>query len=348
MDSVEKILLDLKRKIFKPVYFLAGEEAYYIDLISDYIEQNTLNDADKEFNQYVVYGREIDLAGVLSLAKQFPMMSERQVVIVKEAQNISEFSKEKGESAKKANSPTQQFIQYLQTPQPTTVLVFAHKHKSIDKRGAIAKALQKHALFAEFSKLYDNKIPEWIGNYVKDKEYSIGPKASFLLAEFLGNNLSKIANELQKLFINLEKGKEISIELIQKNVGISKDYNIFELQDAIGKKDILKTNRILNYFSENEKEHPLILTVITLYGYFTKILRYHFLADKSKTSAASALGVNPYFIEGYARAAGNYSIVKLKNIFLYLKEVDLKSKGIENNSIENKELMKELFFKILH
>lgn len=354
MKEINQLLLDLKRKIYKPIYFLSGEEVYYIDLISDYIEHNVLEDADREFNQNVVYGKDTDLVSILGLAKQFPMMSEHQVIIVKEAQNIKELNKSSsGDDDSKAtistsNTVIQQFINYLNNPQPTTILVFAFKYKSIDKRSAIAKALQKKAVFLETTKLYDNQIPEWITNYVKDKNYTINPKASFLLAEFLGNDLSKITGEISKLLINVTEGKEITTELVQDNIGISKDYNVFELQDALAKKDILKANRIINYFSNNDKEHPSVLVISSLYSYFTKILKYHFIPDKSKFAAAQALGVNPFFVEGYAKAAANYNTNKLKHIFSYLKEIDLKTKGVENSTINNGELMKELVFKILH
>ncbi|MDP1801150.1 MAG: DNA polymerase III subunit delta [Bacteroidota bacterium] len=354
MKEANQILLDLKRRIYKPIYFLSGEEAYYIDQISDYIENNVLDEADREFNQNIVYGKDIDFVSILGLAKQFPMMSEYQVVIVKEAQNIKELNKSAGGDDSPAvaknnpNSAVQQFVNYIVNPQPTTILVFCFKYKTIDKRSAMAKALQKHAVYFESNKLYDNQVPEWINNYVKDSGYSIAPKASFLLSEFLGNDLSKITNEINKLVISLPKGKEITADLVQDNIGISKDFNVFELQDALAKKDVLKANQIINYFAFNEKEHPAVMVLSSLYGYFSKILKYHFLPDKSKFAAAGALGVNPYFVDGYAKAALNYNTGKLKNIFAYLKECDLKAKGVDNPSIENGELLKELVFKILH
>ncbi|MCE3227650.1 MAG: polymerase delta subunit [Bacteroidetes bacterium] len=354
MKAAEQILLDLKRKIYKPIYFLSGEETYYIDQISDYIEENVLDEADREFNQNVVYGKDTDLVSILGLAKQFPMMSEHQVVIVKEAQNLKELNKsaggdDEGSSSKSSSSSaSQQLLAYINNPQPTSILVFCYKYKTIDKRSAIAKSLQKNAVYFEAPKLYDNQVPEWINNHVKEIKYTIGPKASFLMAEFLGNDLSKISNEIQKLVINLKPGEEITTDLIQNNIGISKEYNVFELQDALSKKDILKANRIIMYFASNEKEHPLVMTVSSLFGYFSKILRFHFLPDKSKFAAAQALGVNPYFVDGYARAAAMYPTAKLKQIFAHLKECDLKSKGVDNSGIDNGELLKELVFKILH
>lgn len=355
MKEVNQILLDLKRRIFKPIYFLSGEEAHYIDVISDYIEHNVLDGADKEFNQTVVYGKDADLVTILGLAKQFPMMSEHQVVIVKEAQNIKELNKSTGAegvgdstSNTTTNTATQQFLNYIDNPQPTTILVFCFKYKTIDKRTAIAKALQKQAVYLESPKLYDNQIPDWITSYVKEKNYSVGPKATFLMSEFLGNDLSKIANEINKLLISLPSGSEITPELVQENIGISKDYNVFELQDALAKKDVLRANRIITHFASNEKEHPTVMVLSSLFGYYSKLLKYQFLTDKSKFAAAQALGVNPYFVDGYARAAQNYNSVKLKSIFSYLKECDLKSKGVENSGITNGELLKELVFKILH
>ncbi|MBL7934715.1 MAG: DNA polymerase III subunit delta [Bacteroidia bacterium] len=356
MKEVTQILTDLKRKIFKPVYFLSGEEAYYIDLISDYIEKNVLDESEQEFNQTILYGKDIDLNAIISAAKRFPMMSEYQVVIVKEAQNLKELGKSSGgddddeveTKSKKSTGSSNALASYLLQPQPSTILVFCYKYKTLDKRSAVYKSLQKNHVFLETKKMYDNQIPEWITSYVQEKKFKIGPKASFLLAEFLGNDLSKITNEVEKLFINLKEGDEITPDAVQDNIGISKEFNVFELQDALAKKDILKANRIINYFSSNEKEHPAVMTLSTLYGYFSKILVYHFSPDKSKFAVAQTLGVNPFFVDGYAKAAQNYGTAKLKAIFSYLKEYDLKTKGVDNSGVNNGELMKELIFKILH
>lgn len=354
MKEVNQILLDLKRKIYKPIYFLSGEEPHYIDVISDYIETQVLEEADKEFNQTVVYGKDVDLNAVLSLAKQFPMMSEYNVVIVKEAQNIKELNKsagsdeDEGNQKSSSNSTSQNFLNYISNPQPSTILVFCFKYKKLDKRSAIAKAIQKHAVFLETKKLFDNQVPEWINTYLKEKNYTISPKATSLIAESLGNDLSKVANELDKLLINWPKEKEISVDVVQENIGISKDFNVFELQDAIARRDVLKANRIILHFAGNEKENPAPKILASLYSYFSKLLQYHFLTDRSKFAVAGALGINPFFVDGYAKAALNYNSSKLKLIFSYLKEYDLKSKGVENPSIPYGELMKELVFKILH
>ncbi|MFL5754166.1 MAG: DNA polymerase III subunit delta [Bacteroidia bacterium] len=348
MSDFNEILTDLKRKIYKPVYFLCGEEPYFIDQISDFIESTVLDESEKEFNQTVLYGRDVDLATVIGAVKRYPMMSEYQVVVVKEAQNIREFSKGGSEEGETKSGGNTMFQSYVEHPQTSTILVICHKYKTIDKRTALAKTIQKKSVFFESKKLYDNQVPEWVTSYLKNKGYKINPKASLLLAEFLGNDLSKIANELDKLTINISADTEISADHIQENIGISKDYNIFELQDALGKKDVLRSNRIINYFAANPKDNPLVVTLGVLYGYFSKILVYHFTPDKNKFNISKALGVNPYFVEGYERAAKNYNTAKLKSVFGYLREYDLRSKGIDNPSVGDGELLKELVFKILH
>ena len=353
MKEVNQILLDLKRKIFRPVYFLSGEEPHYIDVISDYIENNTLEEGERDFNQTIFYGKDSDLSGIISAAKQFPMMSEHTVVIVKEAQGLRELGRPTavdgaGDSKSATATAVQQLIAYVNKPTPSTILVFCFKYKSLDKRSALSKVLQKHAVYLETKKLYESQLPDWIGNLVKDKGYTIGPKATALVAESLGNDLSRISNEIDKLLISIPAGGEITAEKVQDNIGISKEYNVFELQEALGKRDVLKANRIIAYFAANEKENPMVLTLSSLFNYFVKVLRYHFLTDKSKFAAAQGLGVNPYFVESYSRAASNYNTGKLKQIFSFLKDYDLRSKGVENPSTSSGELLKELVFKILH
>lgn len=344
------IISELKKKVYRPVYFLMGEEPYFIDIISDYIEQNVLDESEKEFNQTVLYGRDITAADVIGAAKRFPMMSEYQVIIVKEAQNIKDLvgRDKEGDKEKQKEKNKHPFEAYLENPQKSTILVICYKYKTVDKRTSIAKVIDKNAVLFDSKKIYDNKVPEWINNYLRGKEYLVSPKATALLTEYLGTNLSRISNELDKLMINLPPKSEITVEHIQTNIGISKDYNVFELQNAIGKREILKANRIINYFASNEKEHPMVMTVSSLYGYFCKLLSYQFLSDKSKTSVAAELGVSPFFVGDYERAAKNFSVGKLKAIFGYLREYDLKSKGVDRGSATEGELLKELVFKILH
>jgi DNA polymerase-3 subunit delta len=355
MKEIDQILLDLKRKIFKPVYFLSGAEAYYIDQVSDYIEEHALEEEDKGFNQTVVYGKDVDLIQVVNLANQFPMTGAYTVVIVKEAQDMRELSKktqekEGGEAKeKKENAPgVTMLINYLKNPQKSTILVFCYKYGTIDKRSALAKSITKETVYIETKQLYDNQLPQWITTYVTDKGYKINPRAAAMLAELLGNDLPKVAGELNKLFIAREASQEITLEQVQDNIGVSRDFNVFELQKALGTRDILKANQIINHFAANEKENPMPAVLAVLHGYFVKILKYHFLQDKSKFAAAAALGVNPYFVEDYVRAASTFSVPRLKMVFRILRDVDLRSKGIDNYSIGNGELMKEAVFKMLH
>ncbi len=331
--NFEQILGDLKNKIYYPVYFLAGEEAYYIDEISDFIEDNVLTDTEKEFNQTIIYGRETDVLSIISFAKRYPMMANYQVVIVKEAQDIQKI---------------EELISYLENPLDSTLLVINYKYKKVDKRKSFFKQIDKKGVLFESKKLYDNQIAGWINNYVREKGYDITPKASAMLTEFLGTDLSKVVNEISKLILNVPEKATINDELVERNIGISKDFNIFELQNAIGTRNVLKTNQIANYFAANPKENPLVKTVTILFGYFSKLLIYHQLKDKSRNSVASALSVNPFFVKDYQTAARNYSFQKLTRIISYLREYDLKSKGVDNISTTDGELLKELLFKILH
>ena len=339
--TIEQILADIKQRKFQPVYFLHGDESFYIDLIADELEKTVLTEAEKGFNQTILYGKETDLVTLLSAAKRFPMMSEFQLVIVKEAQNIK-FGKED----KKDQDP---FAAYLENPLRSTVLVFCYKYGSLDKRLKVAKLIDKHGVLFESKKLYDNQIADWVQKYVHSLNLKIEPKAAALIPEFLGNDLSKVANELSKLAINTTAGKTITAEDIEKNIGISKDFNSFELTAALGKRDVLKANKIIDYFAANKKDHPLVMVLGVLNGYFSKLLMYHFLPDKSRGNVASVLKVNPYFVQDYETAGRNFSFEKTCNIITLLRNYDLKSKGVDSTgNTEDGELMKELVFQILH
>lgn len=327
------IIADLKKKVYKPIYFLMGDEPYFIDRISDYIENNVLDESEREFNQSVLYGRDVNVQQVISEAKRYPMMSDKQVVIIKEAQNIRNI---------------EELEAYVQQPLDSTILVLCYKYKTLDKRKTFPKTVAKAGVLFESKKLYDNKVPEWITGYLKEKKYNAAPKAIQLLAEYLGADLGKIANELDKLMINLPPGTEINPDHIQQNIGISKDYNTFELNDAVGKRDIVKANRIINYFGENSKEHPMVVTIGTLYTFFVKVLIYNLLQDKSRENAARALGVSPFFLQDYITAANNYPAGRVKQAIALLREYDLKSKGFDSAGTEEGELLKELIYRIMH
>lgn len=339
--TAQDIIKDLKNRKLKPVYLLHGEEPYFIDLIGNYVEHKLLPDAEKGFNQTVLYGKDTDVMTVLSAAKRYPMMSDCQVVLVKEAQEM----KWGGEGDdKKGINP---LLSYLENPLPSTILVFCYKYGKFDKRKKAYKAIEKNGLVFESAALYDNKIPGWIEGYVADKGFKISAQASAMLSEYLGNDLSKIANELDKLMLNVTAGQEITLKLIHDNIGISKEYNVFELQSALGRKDALKVNQIINYFEANPKNNPIVLVLGNLNNFFTKVLVYHYVKDKSQHNVARELGVSPFFVKDYEQAARSYPYSKAMQIIHYLREYDVKSKGVESNT-DHGGLMKELMFKILH
>lgn len=343
---IRNILADMRAGKYKPIYFLQGEEPFYIDRISDYIAEHALTEDEKSFNQTVLYGLDTDVSTIVSEAKRFPMMAQRQVVIIKEAQRIRNLIPS-GDDAKS------ELLSYLENPQPTTVLVFCHKYKKIDSRKKIGKAMkaaaEKHGVFFTSEKIKDWNLSAWISEHVQSLGYHIDPKTATILAEYLGNDLGKIDNELGKLFIDLEQGGNITPELIERNIGISKDYNVFELQNAILQRNVKKANRIILHFAQNQKEHPIQMLVATLHGFFYKIMLLQYLQKRNRANeAAKVMRVNPYFLKDYQMGARNFSEKKLRAVFRYLREADNKSKGIDNISTDSGDLMKELMFKVLH
>ena len=328
-----EIIASITEKSLQPVYFLMGDEPYYIDKLADAFSKNVLSDEEQEFNQVVLYGKDIETAQIIAEAKQFPFGAEKRVVIIKEAQHLTDI---------------EILDSYLDTVQPSTILVICYKGKSVDKRKKFGKTLASKCVVFESKKLYENKIPEWINTYVNENGFNIDNSASAVLAEYLGADLSKITNELDKLMLAVNKQEQITTKLIEYHIGISKDYNVFELQNALGKKQVVKANRIINHFAANPKNHNIVPVMGSLFSYFQKIMVYHFLEDKSPKSAASVLKVNPFFVSQYQTAAQNYSTQQLFYIFEHLKDYDLKSKGVNNKSTTHEGLLKELIFKILH
>ncbi|MFV0572599.1 MAG: DNA polymerase III subunit delta [Xanthomarina gelatinilytica] len=334
MDEVKQIITDIKNRNLKPIYFLMGEEPYYIDNISKYIETQVLSEEEKGFNQMVLYGRDVSLEDVVGHAKRYPMMSEYQVVIVKEAQDLSRH--------------IEKLVDYAENPQPTTILVFNYKYKTIDKRKKLYKTLKKSGVIFEGKKLYDNQVGDWIRRVLSGQNYTISPKAAQMLAEFLGTDLGKISNELEKLKIILPEGTQITPEHIEQNIGISKDYNNFELQKAVGARDFVKANQIIKYFGENPKDNPMVVTVSLLYSFFSKLLHLHGLNDKSPRSVTASLKINPYFANEYITAARNYPMKKVSAIIATLREFDVKSKGVGANAVSQGDLLKEMMVKIMN
>ena len=335
MLVTDKQLFDsLKAGNYMPVYLLTGEENYYIDQASDFIEENIVEESLRDFDQTVLYGRDTDMRTVISYAKQFPMMSPVKLVLVKEAQDIN--SKE-----------WDLLADYLEHPLSQTLLVFCYRHKKLDKRGRAYKAINNKGYIYEHAKLYDSQLPDWIGTFANQHGHTITQKGSVMIAESIGNDLGRIANELSKVFISLNPGDIINEDIIERNIGISKDYNVFELQKAIGRRDVLQCNRIVNHFAANPKDNPIQMVLPSLYGYFIKVMIYHQLSDKNQ--AASVLKVNHYFVRDYATAASNYPLGKLASCIGYLNDADLRSKGIRNaGTVTDGELLKELVFKIIH
>jgi DNA polymerase III subunit delta len=334
MDEAVKIVNDIANGNIKPIYFLMGEEPYYIDKVSDYIETNVLSEEEKGFNQTVLYGRDVSVDEIIGTAKRYPMMAERQVVIVKEAQDLSR-NIDKLES-------------YADNPMPSTVLVFCYKYKTLDKRKKVTKLIEKNGLVFESKKLYENQVGQWINRVLQGKGYGIEPKANAMLVEFLGTDLSKINNELEKLQIILPKGSLITPKHIEENIGFSKDFNVFELRKAIGDKNQVKAFQIAHYFAENPKEHPIVMTTGMLFSFFVSLLQYHGLKDKSPKNVASVLKVNPYFLKDYDIALKNYPMKKVSAIVAALRDIDVKSKGVGANSLSIADLQKEMLVKFFN
>jgi DNA polymerase-3 subunit delta len=333
--DVQQLLKELKQGKRHPVYLLHGEEPYYIDLISDYIEQHVLEESQKGFDQTVLYGKDTDLITLVNASRRFPMLSTHQVIIVKEAQNL----KWRGEDE-------EALLKYLENPMASTLLVFAFKYGKFDKRKKVYKAFEKSGVVVESTKLRDDKMGAWIMDYLSSQQRQIQPQAAYLIAEFLGTDLSKVVNEIDKLVLNIAPDQTITPQEVEKHIGISKEYNSFELQTALGKRDALKAYRIVDYFAANPRSNPLPLVVSSMGTYFTKILKYHYLPDRNPQVVAKELGVHPFFVKEYDLAARQYTRPALFRIIHELHQVDLHSKGV-GGTFDTSELLKDMVNKIL-
>lgn len=332
--TYEQILSDIRKKIYFPIYLLMGEEPYYIDLIADYMQENILDETNREFDQIILYGNDVDMPSIINAAKRYPMMALHQVIIVKEAQQIKKWD---------------DLAFYLQNPQKSSILVFCYKYGQVDKRKAWLKNISEIGVLFESKKVRDYELSNWIKSYAKSKKIDIEEKAIAMLAEFLGTDLSKITNEIDKLLITKPANQStITPELVEKNIGISKDYNVFELQNALINRDLLKSNRIIRYFANNEKANPLPMVLSQLFSFFSNLMLYHYISDKSKETVASELKINPYFVRDYQKAAQVFNAWKTMHIISYIRETDARSKGVENLTATDGDLMKELIYKILH
>ena len=332
MHSPQDILKDLLSKKYQPVYFLYGNEPYFIDQISDYIAENALNPSEKSFNQSIIYGKDTDIQSLISTVKRYPMMAPIQVVIIKEAQNLKKI---------------EELSSYIERPLKSTILVICYKKDKFDKRTKFALSLKKNAVLVESKKLYDDKIPGWISKQAESKGLKINPTASLMLADYLGNDLAKIDNELSKLLLNVQKNTEIDTTIIEKYVGISKEYNVFELNSAIGKRDTVKAMGIIKYMAQNPKTNPMVLIVTGVFSFFKNIYLFHTLVDKSRQNIASALGINPFFVPEYQLAGKNFTYHQTVSSLSIIREYDLKSKGVNNVSASEGELLMEMVYKIM-
>lgn len=333
--SCDDILKELRAKQYRPIYYLMGEESYYIDLIADYITDNVLSETEKEFNLTVVYGADVDIATVINAAKRYPMMSEYQVVIVKEAQAIRNM---------------EELSFYLQKPLNSTILVICHKHGTLDKRKKLVAEVEKVGILFESKKIKDSQLPAFINSYMKRKGIDMEPKASAMLADFVGTDLSRLTGELEKLIITLPAGqKRVTPEQIEKNIGISKDYNNFELRSALVEKDILKANKIIKYFEENPKTNPIQMTLSLLFNFYSNLMLSYYSPEKTEQGIASWLGLkSPWASRDYLTAMRRYNGVKTMQIIGEIRYADAKSKGINNASMSDGDILRELVFKILH
>lgn len=337
--SAQEVLTHIKSNNYAPIYFLQGEETYFIDQISDYIEANALTEAEKGFNQTIMYGKDCKMNEILTNARRFPMMAEKQVVIVKEAQEVDDLKKSGGQKL---------LEHYLQSPVPSTILVFAHKYKSLDKRTSLYKLLEKSAVTVSTKKMYDNQVPAWVKTLVASKGHKVDDQAAQLLADYIGNDLERLANEVDKMAINLKEPSLIDAKMVQTNVGINKDYNVFEFQNALLRMDVVKANQIVNYFESNPKKHPVIPVIALVYGLFSKLLVVHGSSDKSEKSLASKLKVSPYFVKDYILGARNYPFSQVISNLKSLRKADMQSKGIDSPAINDGDILRELTFRLMH
>ena len=338
MSDLKKMISSFKKDGYKPVYFLMGEEPYFIDYLTDYLTNNVINEEEKSFNHVVLYGKDVSVNDIMSQARQYPFMGEKMLVVIKEAQDLSK--------------TIEQFASYFKSVQPTTILVFCYKYKSLDKRKELYKTLAKSefAEVFESNKLKDYQVEGWIKTYISEEKFTIDPKAVSMLVEFLGNDLSKIANEIDKIKIVLKGTTLITAELIEENIGISKEYNNFELINAVAYKNEAKAFSIAKYFALNTKNNPLVVTTSLLYNFFSKLLQYHGMiyknAGANPTDLAKNLGINPYGLKDYQAASKLYPMKKVSQAITTIREIDLKGKGV-NGNLSHDDLLKELLIKVL-
>ncbi|MDG1052093.1 MAG: DNA polymerase III subunit delta [Flavobacteriaceae bacterium] len=331
LQEINSIISKIKNKIYSPIYFLMGEETYYIDSITKLLNENVLSDDQESFNKTILYGKDTSVENIISHCKRYPLMSDYQLVVVKEAQDLSR--------------NIELLSEYVLNPLMSTILVINYKYKTLDKRKKLYKNIQKFGNVIDCKKIYENHVPNWVENQLKKDLFTIDPKACYMLVDFLGNDLKKIDNQLNKLKINCLNDKNITPNEIEQYVGISKDFNVFELRSAIGNKDLNKALKICDYLSSNNKQ-PVQITLTSIFNYFVQLFQYHSLKNKSKNNVAAVIGVNPFFVKDYVESSKNFSMKKISNIISLIKDCDLKSKGLFSTNISNKDLLRQLMVQI--
>ena len=331
--SVEKIISDWKKKVFKQIYWLEGEEEYFIDKAIDYAEHHILNESEASFNLSVFYGKDANWADVLNACRRYPMFAERQVVLLKEAQQMKDVEKPEP---------------YIETPLSSTVFVVSYKEKKLDARKKFAKLVKENGVLVTTKKMYDKDVPAWTQELVHSKGLTISPRGLALLVDHIGNDLTRIENEIDKLSVNLGKGTNTTEDDIEKYIGVSKEYHVFELQAAQAAKDLARTIRIIQYFEANPKAGPIQLILPSLYSFFSKVFMIFGAGTNDEKTIATSIGVNPYFMKDYMQAARLYSYPGVEKVLLLLHQYNLKSIGVGSTATEDASLMKEMVVKMLN
>lgn len=332
-QEIDRVINKVKNKIYSPIYFLTGDETYYIDYFTKYCDENILKDDQISFNKTILYGKETSVQEIISVCKRYPLNSEYQIVIIKEAQHLS----------KNLDS----LSDYALNPLMSTILIINYKYKVLDKRKKLFKSVQKFGMIINCKKMYDNQISGWIKARLENENFVIDNKASFMLFEFLGNDLNKIVKNIEKLKI-ISEDKKITDYLIEKNIGFSKDYNVFELRNAIGDKNLEKALKICNYMSKNFNKHPIQVTISLVFNYFIQIFKLHSIENKSSSNISKIIGINPYFLDEYVKASRNYSLKNISKIISLVRDFDLKTKGYNGSNISNGDILKQMVVQIIN
>jgi DNA polymerase III subunit delta len=341
--AVNALLKDIRANKLAPVYLVHGDEPFALDALAEALETTVVPEAERGFNQFVLFGKDTDVGAVLNYARRYPFMAERQLVVVRDAQSLTGLNDKSAQSL---------LDDYASNPLTSTVLALFYVREdgkpALDERKAWVKAFGKKGVLLGIKKLYDNKLSDWVGDYCREKGTKISPKSCQLLADHIGNDLRRLAGEIDKMLLNLKPGEEITAATIERFVGISRDYNVFELQKALVRRDVVQANRIVDYFGRNPKDHPLVVILGQLFSYFSKVILVHVAPDPSEKALAPVLGVNPFFVKDYAQAAKTFPLTKVADIIHAIRLADARAKGIDTPTMTEADILRELVFSVLH